>query len=128
MSKAKITLLGYYGYQNAGDEWLCEQAQRVLLKVWPSAEFRVVSRKSWMGVFSALLWSKELVLGGGSLFQDKSSRLSLLYYAGICALAIGLGQRVFVLGNGIGPVSTEMGKWVMRRLATRFTAVIARDE
>lgn len=127
MQKAKVTLLGYYGHGNAGDEWLCEQSKRVISKAWASAEFRVVNRKSLLGIVSTLMWSNHLVLGGGSLFQDKSSRLSLLYYAAICALAIGMGQRVIVLANGIGPVSTEMGRWVMRRLGPKFSLVIARD-
>lgn len=127
MTKTNVTLLGYYGYQNAGDEWLCEQSKRVIIKAWPSAHIEVVSRKSITSVFLSIVRSDVLVLGGGSLFQDKSSRLSLLFYAACCALAIGLGHRVIVLANGIGPVSTEMGKWVMHRLSPRFSLVVARD-
>ena len=69
--------------------------------------------------FLQILWgiidSNVLISGGGSLLQNSTSSLSLLYYLGIIFLAKLLGTKVIIFAQGIGPI---YGKWWQR--LTRF--------
>lgn len=112
-----MLMVGYYGYQNAGDNWLCRRAIDAIKSRISSACFAILMPKSgrdddgvWVDRFSAIAVARALVktdavvFGGGSIFQDKTSVLSWGYYWTILIIARMLQKRVILLGQGIGPL------------------------
>lgn len=109
-----IGISGYYGYGNLGDEALLAG----LLNHLPRDNCLVFSAdpaatQRLHGVRSAHryreLWQlarcRALISGGGGLLQDATSSRSLSYYLGVIRLAKGLGKKVVIYGQSIGPLS-----------------------
>ena len=139
----KITVSGYYGFHNTGDEAIALSISRelralgheaLLLSREPArtrAAYRCDSagRMSPLGLARALLGSQMLWSGGGGLLQDKTSVRTLTYYLALIRAARLLGRRVVVFNQSIGPLSLEGGARVARVLAGGRGAVrvIVRD-
>lgn len=135
-----VTLCGYYGYRNLGDEATLSAAIRVL-RMRGYEEFAVLSRRGKTGknrqgiytvprfsprrVFLALRKSRRLVLGGGTLLQNETSRRSLFYYTAVMRLALFCGVPVEILSGGIGRITGRQGRTVAR-LLTDAAAVTLR--
>lgn len=111
----KITLGGYYGFDNLGDEITLFLLISDIKKEYPEADVRVISRKACHGVKTVsrsdlgqikktLAESDIFILGGGSLIQDATSLRSLFYYCELIKLAHRLGCAVCIIGGGIGPL------------------------
>lgn len=141
----RVALAGYYGFGNFGDELLAEAAiaalsrcgvgrrEIVLLSGAPeetSRRFGVEAVNRWdlLKVARALRRSDTLLLGGGGLFQDASSRRSCLYYWGLVRLACFCGAVPGALGQSVGPLSGAMGRWMTRDALRRCRVVQVRDE
>lgn len=138
-----ITLSGYYGFGNLGDESLLDIITRSLAQTIPDVKLAVltrsprddsertglasVSRFNVLSVFRTLSRSKLLISGGGSLLQDTTSRRSLGYYAGVMQMAKKAGAKVCVLANGIGPVNYESNKQLTRDVIAGADYVSVRD-
>ncbi len=138
----RIFLLGFYGYDNIGDEVLLASILDALRA--PNIDFKVlsynakkteqlhavtaVSRRKSIGVIKQIASSDVIVVGGGSILQDITSSKSFFYYMSILLIGKMLGKRVYLLGNGFGPIK----KWFNRRLLKWFIpqidGVVARDE
>lgn len=136
----RIFLIGYYGYGNFGDEWLCQQSLKFLSEQHPKATFRIlhrlrhrfkggqfIHRFAPFDVLLALFWCDHLVLGGGSLFQTRSSIRSVMYYASVMLLAKLFGKPVIWLGQGAGPLN-RLGRVILRLSMPRFATLNFRDE
>ena len=125
--KYKAALLGYYGFNNLGDELLLtacleslsraglEREKVIVLSNNPDEtreNFCVdsVNRWSLREVICALKSSENLILGGGGLFQDVTSVKSCIYYWGVVRLASLLGVRVSALGQSIGSLNSRLAK------------------
>ena len=113
----KTLLCGYYGFSNLGDDALLRVAiKRVRDELGASVgaftnspkksakRFFIpcYSRLSPFGIFYRILKCDRVVFGGGTLFQDVTSRRSLLYYVFVLRLALGLKKDVLLYANGIG--------------------------
>lgn len=111
-------LCGYYGYGNCGDELIlrhivaAQKARRdtvrlgVMTADGNAPEGTVGIRRYRMPeVLRALRHSGALILGGGSLLQDATSRRSLLYYLSLIRVANRMGLPVMLYANGLGPLS-----------------------
>ncbi|MBQ7377416.1 MAG: glycosyltransferase [Clostridia bacterium] len=115
----RILLAGFYGGGNLGDEamlagilqMLSDSAERVtVLSRTPRK-----TRRAY-GIFAAghlsfllmLCFGKydRLILGGGNLLQDITSRRSLFFYLLLLRIARHRGRR-FTLYGGIGPLSAK---------------------
>ena len=70
---------------------------------------------------------KGLISGGGSLLQDKTSKRSLKYYAGLMKIAKNLGKKVYVYANGIGPITHEANKKLAAKVVSAADIVTVRD-
>ena len=121
--KYDVSLSGYYGFNNCGDDALLhaiindlrEQKPDIRINVFSASpkktmrEYAVDSsfRFDFCGLSKALKNTKMLVNGGGSLIQDATSSRSLRYYTHVIKKAKKLGCKVFVYANGIGPVSDK---------------------
>ncbi len=137
----RIFLLGFYGYDNIGDEVLLASILDALRS--SDVEFKVlsynakkteqahavtaVSRGKNFGVIKQIANSDVIVVGGGSILQDITSSKSFFYYMSILLIGKLLGKRIYLLGNGFGPIN----RWYNRRLLKWFIpsidGVVARD-
>lgn len=116
-----VVISGYYGYGSLGDEAVLDSIVAALLEKIPTCKIGVLSaghhghccsqsvrrirRKNPLAILWALLRCRLLISGGGSLFQDTTSRRSLFYYTTLIRIANVFGVRVFVYANGIGPLA-----------------------
>jgi len=141
--KADVLVSGYYGFGNLGDESLLDIITTSIAETVPGVKIAAltrfprrdriakgiscVSRFNPFAVLGAVRSTKLLISGGGSLLQDKTSRRSLGYYAGIIDLAEKMGTKVFVMANGIGPISHESNRKLAGRVVGRADFVSVRD-
>lgn len=141
---SRVVISGYYGYGNVGDEivldslvqWLRESnlvEDIVVLSADPgrtSARLgvRSVHRYSPGGIIRALLDSRLLLSGGGSLIQDYTSVRSPLYYLGILTAAIMLRRKVAVVGQGIGPIESGPIRGLARAVLSGADYISLRDQ
>ncbi len=120
-----ITLVGYYGYDNLGDDLLLlsslsliEEAghkgkvyipakpgiSKPLQSVPFKMEIEVIPRFSLIGILSALKRSSLVIFGGGNLFQDETSSRSFSYYHFIAKRALKNGSNLLLLSQGFGQI------------------------
>lgn len=124
----RISLIGYYGYHNFGDEWLLRSIIHQLnqyqathtrdshhisiiytnqsLPVRSTAYTRITAVPRWSisQLYQTVRDSDAVVFGGGSVFQDITSRRSVLYYSFILALANYHKKPVYFWASGFGPL------------------------
>lgn len=143
MTIRKIVISGYYGFNNAGDEAMLYAILRSLRALYPKADVTVISGKpeetaktfnvhaiprfGGFSILKRLIGSDLVISGGGSLLQDVTSSRSLLYYLSIIAAGVLLRKKVFLYGQGIGPLHR---KWVCRLLTfvlSHVDAITVRD-
>ncbi len=140
-----VTLCGYYGFGNLGDELLAEglvsllekngvSRDRIAIMKAPGAGERsphgVVAVDRWSPdqVFSALRSSRTLLLGGGGLFQDSSSIRSCLYYWGVTKMARAAGCVPWAFGQSIGPFRRTLAAAFAHNALASCAARAVRDE
>lgn len=138
-------ILGYYGFGNLGDELLLlacikilnergiENKNIIVLSNNPEEtrkNFNVESVNRWkiFEVVKALRKSKNLILGGGGLFQDSTSIKSCFYYWGVVRLAKLFKLKIFALGQSIGPLNSKLANFLTRNALRLCDKVQVRDE
>ncbi len=141
---SSVLLCGYYGFGNLGDELLAanlidllqdagvERDRIALLAASPreaSARHGVACYDRWKlpQVRRALAKHDTLLLGGGGLFQDSTSVRSCVYYWGVVRLAAFMGKTPWALGQSIGPLHTNAGRWFARDALARCVYLGVRD-
>ncbi|MQL51531.1 polysaccharide pyruvyl transferase CsaB [Desulfofundulus thermobenzoicus] len=149
----RVVVSGYYGFRNLGDEavllamleaFKSQWAQRrtgrrdgtlqVVVLSNDSGQTRrlygveAVNRWHIKEIYRVLREADLLISGGGSLLQDVTGIKSLLYYLGVMWLAVQLKKPVVFYAQGIGPVRTVLGRFLVRRVANRARLIIVRDE
>lgn len=131
----RVLLGGFFGARNLGDE--------AILRVWLQAlkahhEVRVLSRDpSWTkkvqkcepvprnprDILENIQWCEALFFPGGSLFQDKTSLRSLLFYAWLVLLAKLGKKKIFFYAQGLGPflrpLSLKLTLWAFAQAERR---------
>ena len=142
---SKALIVGYYGYRNAGDEWLLGKVCLLLKQYVSSLEWGVLShlssythylsgpcrcfsRFSLLGIIRGVLWSDIVVFGGGSLFQNQTSRMSFFYYMFVLNLSRLCGRPVYLLGQGFGPVTGSFTRQFFKFSLKGVKQIQARDE
>ncbi|NLC53514.1 MAG: hypothetical protein GX770_06065 [Firmicutes bacterium] len=141
----RVFLFGYYGYGNLGDELLCDYYVRLFRQYFPglelvvlsaskqlspensSAPFTVASRWNFRRLGRMMSPGDLLVGGGGSIFQDVTSKRSLLYYLTLLRLARWRGVSIILTGQGIGPLSA-WGRKAARPVLNLAGAIACRDQ
>ncbi|MCK8060549.1 MULTISPECIES: polysaccharide pyruvyl transferase CsaB [unclassified Fusibacter] len=139
----KLFLIGYYGYDNMGDEVLLSSITR-FLKEQGGIAIKVlsynahdtervhgvegVSRSKGLGLIKQILQTDILVSGGGSILQDGTSSKSLYYYMGILGLGKLLGKKVYLMGNGYGPVTHGYNRMMLKFLLKNVDGIVSRDQ
>ncbi len=138
---AKVYLFGYYGFGNLGDELLARYFLSRIRETFPETglvlltgdprsrpEFgeERISRWNLPRIAKLLQPGDLLVGGGGSIFQDATSRRSLLYYLALLDTANRRKARVMLFGHGFGPLST-LGALATGRALRKVRALSCRD-
>jgi polysaccharide pyruvyl transferase CsaB len=139
-----ITISGYYGFNNMGDEAVLLSILNILNKkgknikpiilsnepVKTSSAYSVSSINRWSikQVVLNILQSNVLISGGGSLIQDVTGVKSLLYYLSIIAAAKIFRKRTMIYSQGIGPLNSNFSKKMVRFVLNYVDCITVRDE
>lgn len=139
-----VTLCGYYGFGNLGDELLALSLKELICQCGipedriamfsadperTSAELGIDCYNRWdlRSLCKGLRRSRSLLFGGGGLFQDTTSTRSCIYYWGIARLALLMGARPWMFGQSVGPLNTSTGKLFAKNAISRCKARGVRD-
>ena len=134
-----VALGGYYGFKNAGDEamllslvaelrarghepWVLSAAPEETAR---ELGVRAFSRTNLAALVRALSAADLFMLGGGGLFQDRTSKRSLAYYLGLLRLARLLRTPAAAFGVSLGPLSPAGERALARGL--RGVRLVVRD-
>lgn len=140
----KIVVAGYYGYGNLGDELILKvilaqfrrkysSSEIVILSGFPSRtrkthQVQAISRWNPISVVYSFFRSDLFVLGGGGLFQDKTSLLSLGYYLALIGLARVFNLTISLFAIGVESVRRPIGKkWMKKILLDDHVNITVRD-
>lgn len=142
--KKRILLMGYYGFNNLGDEAVLESIVRRLRAVEPNCELwalsnapaatnaaygiRCFNRWSLPQLAKALLSCDVFVAGGGSLLQDATGSRGIKYYLYLLYAAKLLGKKVFLYAQGIGPIDDEKNRRLTARMLRKCDYITVRDK
>ncbi len=135
----KIVLGGYFGFDNIGDEAILLSQINFLkndgfepivltykgIKVFDTES---INRYNFFKIFSLKKKFKLFILGGGGLFQDRTSFRSLLYYIFLIYFMKFLRKRVILLNIGIGPIVRDISKRVLINAIKMCDLIILRDK
>ncbi|HOS92233.1 MAG TPA: polysaccharide pyruvyl transferase CsaB [Armatimonadota bacterium] len=139
----RFLFVGYFGYGNLGDEAVLEALVGRLRERAPEAQVAVVSsdpdatserlgveavpRSPLVGVLRAVTSADVFVMGPGGVLQDATSARSILYYSGLSEAARQAGKRVCLVGNGLGPLRTKLGRLATARVVRGASCLAVRD-
>ena len=139
-SLPNVLLCGYYGQHNLGDDALLAAllanvpcSWRVIAtaadqrRIREQFQIHTCSRRRPLALLLALLRSRVMVLGGGSLLQDTTSFRSLLYYLGLILTARLLGCSVLLWGQGLGPLRSRSAQRLVRLVLPMVQGISWRD-
>lgn len=143
MTAPRVTLSGYYGFGNAGDEAVLAglvQSLRAARGDWEIAVLsgapaqteaahgiRAVHRFQPAALLRALARTDLLLSGGGSLLQDVTSAHGIFYYLGVVRLAQLMGKKTMFIAQGVGPLYLPRSRKLVASVANRLDAVTVRD-
>ena len=132
-----ILLAGYFGHGNAGDELILRLLRGALARDGVDVRYLSGPRPAFPGAvprgnpraaFTALRDARALVLGGGELFQTRTSQRSLAAYLGLPA-AMALQRKPFwVFGVGVDPALPPYALRATAAIVRRARGVWVRDE
>lgn len=121
----KIVISGYYGHGNFGDEAILQAIISELNKQFEKPQITALGRKP---DFKAIMDCDIFISGGGSLFQDVTSLKSLIYYLGLLFFAVILGKKTVVYSQGMGPIKTDTGKFLLPFVLKKVKLITVRDK
>lgn len=137
-----ITVSGYYGFENFGDEAILKvlagelknnnynvtvfskNPDNTSLKLGVNSIYTFDVKK----VVNTIKNSEVLISGGGSLLQDSTSLKSLLYYLFVIGTALFYKKDVIIFAQGIGPIKNPIGSWFTKILLRKCKYITVRDE
>ena len=141
--KYDITLLGYYGYNNSGDEAILKSTLDSFRKIDPELTFLVFSKRpretkklysvdsvnrfNLFKIIYSLKRTRLFLAGGGSLIQDNTSTRSIWYYLTVLRLAKRLGTRTMLFANGIGPIKKSFNRRFAGKVLNELQVISLRD-
>ena len=137
----RLVMAGYFGSGNLGDDAILLgfihglgnlPVEVTVLSGSPEETYRLygfnsVPRKDVTAVKNAIQRCDALVYPGGSIFQDVTSVKSVKYYQALVGMAKAAGKKVFLLGQGVGPVKSFFGKRWTADAYNKADAIAVRD-
>ncbi|MBS3786869.1 polysaccharide pyruvyl transferase CsaB [Candidatus Bipolaricaulota bacterium] len=144
-SPKRITISGYYGFGNLGDEAILEslvtslrdrfgeEPEIVVLSNNPERTEKIhgeMAANRWnpVVVFRTLKNSGVLISGGGGLLQDRTSSTSFWYYLTLLYLARILSVPTYLFGQGIGPIKKKYNELLLRGATSGIKGFHVRDD
>lgn len=148
----RITILGYYGQKNTGDDALAVTVLRGIGQHMAQAHFYIhadplvvpsgfrvsFAPSGWAVkirglrrlslIFRSMYWADIVVLGGGSVIHDLLGPSHLMAKVRFFKHLKVLGKKLAAVGLGIGPLRTPQGKAAARDLLKLFDFVAVRDK
>lgn len=117
-----VLISGYYGFNNTGDEAMIETMSVLLAKKDCSLivlssnpertkelyNVQAYDRYKLSEIIKAIKKADIVISGGGTLFQDITSKKSIWYYLGIVKIAQILRKKICVAYQGMGPIDTKI--------------------
>ena len=142
--KSEITICGYYGFDNLGDEAILEaivarlhelgfKDHIIVLSNNPQETsnrygVKAIDRWNLSAITSAIFKTRLFISGGGGLFQDTTSINSVVYYGAMIALAKLAGAKICVYGQGLGPLRSPVSQMITRSSMNMASLLTVRDE
>lgn len=139
----RLTVGGYFGCGNTGDDAILQGFLLTLRRVAPQIEVtaltasprrcqrrfgvRCVNRKNPFAVRRAITRADLFLCGGGSLLQNLTSNRSLSYYLALLRLATRLRKITVLYAAGIGPLIGDKARRRVARALSRCRYVSLRD-
>lgn len=142
MSK-KYLISGYYGYKNSGDDALLASVVKDIFDLNPKNAVNILTKKGSRYEFEGVEFTDRfhffkllrairncdvLVMGGGSLLQDKTSNRSLYYYLGLMKIATLYKKKIYLYANGIGPISKKCNIALTKKVLDKVSVMTLRDQ
>ncbi len=142
IARTKLLVAGYYGCGNLGDDALLAgfvaglgslPVEVTALSGNPESTYRnlgvaSIPRRDMSAIKRELENSSALVFAGGGLLQDVTSGFSLRYYTNLVQLGKRMGKPVFMLAQGIGPITGFLGKGSAKSALTACDILTVRDQ
>lgn len=140
-----LTLSGYYGYGNAGDEAVLAGLVAGFRAVRPESEMEItalsghpaktqaahgigaVDRYKPAALLREIGCTDLFLSGGGSLLQDVTSAHGIFYYLGVVRMAQMRGKKTMFIAQGIGPLKRARSRQLVKSVADRLDAITVRD-
>jgi len=135
-----LVLAGHFGCGNLGDDAILlgfvqaigSQFDLTVMSGAPEDTYRLYGLRSIprmdMGAFGEEIDKADaLVFPGGSIFQDATSARSVAYYSNLVKRAKKSGKKVFMVGQGVGPLTSFFGKRMAAAAFNAADAIICRD-
>ncbi|PKM49137.1 MAG: polysaccharide pyruvyl transferase CsaB [Firmicutes bacterium HGW-Firmicutes-7] len=138
----KILITGYYGYSNSGDDAILSSICKDI-KQLDSHEITILSnnpeetiseydvnaiyRFKFNLVRAQIKTSDIVLMGGGSLLQDKTSTRSLFYYLFIIWYAKLHKKKCMLYANGIGPINKAFNRRVTKWIVNKADVITLRE-
>ena len=138
MINHRFFVIGYYGYQNYGDEWIRHKTSQWIHHYYPnstttfltakrSSDPKDIYRWSPIAIIKACFQCNTIVFGGGSLLQNSTSNRSLLYYLLFILLGLIFKKKLLFLAQGIGPIHGRFFTWLVTKCSQRIHYGFVRD-
>lgn len=141
MSK-KVLISGYIGFSNFGDDAIFGclidylKSKGAIISALSSTpnytcdnyKIKAFKYKNPVDILKAIFSSDILISGGGSLLQDKTSKLSLLYYLFIIFLSKLTGKKIIIFSQGIGPIRSPLMQKITRYVLKQSDFITVRDK
>lgn len=134
----KILLGGYFGFGNIGDDAILLSEINFLKKegfkpiILTNKGMQIfneecINRYNFFEIFKKRKEFNMFILGGGGLFQDKTSFRSLVYYIFLIKFMKFLKKKVILLNVGIGPIIREKSKKLLHKTLKSCDLIFFRD-
>lgn len=147
--KEKIFMFGYYGWKNTGDNAMVYALMQEFYRKNHNSKFVIVSQKPLITpkgtekslkfikhtqillILREIFSSSTVLWGGGTFMYDHTQKnrqiMNLLFILGLISISRLLGKHVYVLGIGVEPLTTRMGKFLSKSICQLSEFVSVRD-
>lgn len=135
-----LLLAGHFGCGNLGDDAIMlgfvqaigTEFDVVVMSGVPEDTYRLyglrsIQRKDMSSFSDEVDRCDALVFAGGSIFQDATSARSVAYYANLVKRAKKANKKVFLVGQGVGPLDGFFSKRMAASAFNAADAIVCRD-
>ena len=145
LQKREALILGWYGYDNLGDEllldvisnqlfekintiyYLCNPVARKDIRRKSIIPISVTSRRTLFRLIKRLFLVDLVVLGGGTYLRDIGEVKNLRFKLLLITLALLFRKKIVLWGGGLGPFSFHKNSRLLRFVLRRIDFVYLRD-